>query len=473
MPAAAASGGTGWSGGAAAAIASSRLYLAHVATRYGGRAGLAALIGILALGLGLRLVYAAEGRDYRPPDARVYEQIAENLYRDGEFSARGPQTPRLYQPSSTYSPGLPLFAAGVYGLSGGVHLELARIALALLGAATVWLGYLIGRRLSGPVAGLVAATAIAVYPALLEYHGLLLTEPLGAFLLAAAVLCLLRARDEPGLAWWIGAGALLGALALVRAEYLLVAILAPALALAWSWRQTGFRAAFAGPLATVLAAALVLAPWTIRNLVVLDDLVPVSTGGGKVLFIGTYLDADGDGSELRALLLERRPALRARLARAGPPSDPDRYVLERLLADLAQQAHPELDNDAALRRLGWRNLRDAIADRPLDLSAMLATKAYATWTDPARGVMGPTPWRVFQLGLLVLALLGLATLALARRFEALLLGLILLYVTAVAALLIASPRRALIPLPLICALAGVGLAFAFAFARERLPSRPR
>ena len=76
-----------------------------------------------ALGLGLRLAYAAEGRDHLPPDARVYAQIAENLYRDGDFDARGPGTPRIYQPTSAYSPGLPLFVAGVYALTGGVHLR--------------------------------------------------------------------------------------------------------------------------------------------------------------------------------------------------------------------------------------------------------------------------------------------------------------------------------------------------------------
>ncbi|MBW3534719.1 MAG: hypothetical protein KY453_05800, partial [Gemmatimonadetes bacterium] len=44
----------------------------------------------------------------------------------------------------------------------------------------------------------------------------------------------------------------------------------------------------------LVAFALVLAPWTIRNAIVLDRFVPVSTGGGKALFIGTYMPGDGD-----------------------------------------------------------------------------------------------------------------------------------------------------------------------------------
>src|ERR1044072_62275 len=87
------------------------------------------------------------------------------------------------QPASNYSPGLPLFVSGIYKLSGGVHERFARLALALIGSLAVLFTYLIGRRLSGPLAGLVGAVAVAVYPALLEYQGLLMGEPLAATLL--------------------------------------------------------------------------------------------------------------------------------------------------------------------------------------------------------------------------------------------------------------------------------------------------
>src|SRR3954447_6628021 len=127
-----------WGGGGLSHRRSDR-DLACPTVRATRSAVLVALVVIVGLGLGLRLAYAAEGRDHLPPDSRVYAQIAENLYRDGHFDARSPGTPRIYQPTSAYSPGLPLFVAGIYGVTGGVHLELARIALALLGAASVLL----------------------------------------------------------------------------------------------------------------------------------------------------------------------------------------------------------------------------------------------------------------------------------------------------------------------------------------------
>src|SRR6185295_960211 len=255
-----------------------------------GKIAILAVLGIVTIaGLGLRVGYAVDQPAARPPDAVAYARIAESLYRDGSFDARPPGASREVQPASSYAPGLPLFVAGPYELSGGVHPTLALSVLALLGTGAVPLTYLLGRRMAGPVAGLIGATALAVYPALLDYQGLLLTEPLAAFLLSAALVSFLRAADRPSSWGWLGVGALLGGLSLARPEYLTLAVLLP---LAWLIREGlrgGLRrsAALAG--ASLLGTALVLAPWTIRNAIVLDRAVPVSTGGGKTLFIGTYL----------------------------------------------------------------------------------------------------------------------------------------------------------------------------------------
>ncbi len=46
-------------------------------------------------------------------------------------------------------------------------------------------------------------------------------------------------------------------------------------------------------------------PWTIRNLDVLERVVPISTGSGKALYVGTYLPADGEYQRVKAILLER------------------------------------------------------------------------------------------------------------------------------------------------------------------------
>lgn len=416
-----------------------------------------AVLGIVTIAaLGLRVGNAVDQPAAQPPDAGAYEQIAENLYRDGSFDARPPGVSEEVQPASAYAPGLPLFVACLYELSGGVHLTFALVVLALLGAGAIPLTYLLGLRMAGPVAGLIGATTIAIYPALLDYQGLLLTEPLAAFLLIAALVVFLYAAEHPSPWRWLGGGALLGALSLVRPEYLALAVLLP---LAWLIRE-GLRgelrrsAILAG--VSLLGTVIVLAPWTIRNAIVLERAVPISTGGGKALFIGTYLDADGDGPKLRELLLSERPALRKRFSQDGAVDDPNRFVLERVLSRVAAERYPNLETDAALGRMGRKNLEDDVTQEPIAFAAMLVSKAYETWTDTPRAVMEEEPWRALQLGVIVLALLGLTVLALRRRFEAVILGLVLACMTAVGALLIASPRRELVVLPVLAALAGVG-----------------
>jgi 4-amino-4-deoxy-L-arabinose transferase-like glycosyltransferase len=445
-----------------------------------------AILAVLVLaGLGLRIGYAVEQPGTPPPDADAYARIAENLYRDGSFDTRPDGVGHEVQPSSAYSPGLPLFVAGVYWASGGVHLTLALVLLAILGAGAIPLAYLLGRRFGGPPAGLLAAGAIAAYPALLEYQGLLLTEPLAAFLLAAALVLFFSAAERSsgtaegagaGALWaWLGTGALLGLLALVRPEYLLLALGLPLLWAAREWSRRlspPYEEKVAAPAVlvpvglSILATCLVLAPWTIHNVVELDRFVPISTGGGKALFIGTNLESDGDSVQLREDLLAERPALRARLEAEGPVDDPDRLVLERLLERVAAASYPDLETDAALGRLGRQNLEDGVTAEPLRFAGMMAGKSYDTWTDAARGVMLDQPWRTLQLAIVVLALAGVAALALRRRrFEALVTGLVLLYMTAIAALLIASPRRELVVLPLLAALAGAGIVEAVRLSR--------
>jgi 4-amino-4-deoxy-L-arabinose transferase-like glycosyltransferase len=453
-----------------------------------------AILAVLVLaGLGLRIGYAVEQPATPPPDAEAYARIAENLYGDGSFDARPEGVAHEVQPSSAYSPGLPLFVAGIYWLSGGVHLTLALILLAILGTGAIPLTYLLGRRFAGPAAGLIAAGVVAIYPALLEYQGLLLTEPLAATLLTGSLALFLSAaersrgtaeRTEAGVPWaWLGTGALFGLLALVRPEYLPLALGLP---LVWLAREAlrrvlrpyrdkvaaqGWLGSTVAPVAlSLLATVLVILPWTIHNAVELDRFVPISTGGGKALFIGTDLEAGGDSVQLREELLTERPALRARLEAEGAVDDPGRMVLERLLEWVAAESYPDMETDAALSRLGRQNLEDGVTEEPLRFAGMMASKSYDAWTDAARGVMLDQPWRTLQLAIVLLALAGLAILALGRRrFEALVAGLVLLYMTAVAALLIASPRRELVVLPLLTALAG---ASAVEIARRlRRPAR--
>ena len=443
-----------------------------LAARNGGRAGLAALVAILLLGFGLRL---GEAWDGRAPvyDASAYAAIAANLDRGEGFTVG----PGATQPSSDYSPGLPLLVAGVYGVTGGVHERTARVVLALIGALGVLLTYLLGRRLarcalsrrqgtenscSAVVAGLIAALAVAVYPALLEYQGMLMSEPLAATLLAGAVLAVLWARDVGRIGRWALPGALFGALALVRPEYFGVAVLVALVLLALGAFQD-WRRALVGSAVLLAAALVVIAPWTIRNAEALGRFVPISTGGGQVLFAGTYLPSDGNPERVGAEVVERHPEL------FGPRAL-QQLRLEQILARLAAQRYPGMETDQALSKMGKEQLWDDLGEEP-EFAGFVARKVWRLWGHGPRDVMREPSWELLHWALLGFGLLGLGALAWRRRWEAAVLATVFVSITALSALLVASPRRVLVMLPLLAACAGVGVVWAWQAARER--RRPR
>jgi hypothetical protein len=463
-----------------------------LAARNGGRVGLAALATILLLGVGLRV---GEAWDGRAPvyDATAYAAIAANLERGDGFTVGAAAT----QPSSNYSPGLPLLVAGVYKATGGVHERLARLLLAFAGTLSVLFTYLLGRRLRrlvslpgyGPanspsvVAGLIGAAAVAVYPALLEYQGMLMSEPLAATLLSGAVLAMFWAGDAGGaaasgrsggggpragryirsrppsperpLVRWLLPGVLLGGLAMVRPEYLGLAFLLGVVVFVAGARDEWRRALALVQAAVLLAGvAVTVAPWTIRNAVALDRVVPISTGGGQVLFAGTYLPSDGDPEKVGAEVVARHPELFA-------PADARRLRLEQILARLAASRYPALETDQALSRMGREQLWDDISEEPLAYAGFVAAKVGRIWSHGPRDVMREPVWEALHWALVAFGVLGLAVLAWRRRWEALVLATVFFGITVLSALLVASPRRVLVMLPLVAALAGVGATWAW------------
>jgi dolichyl-phosphate-mannose-protein mannosyltransferase len=415
--------------------------MSGLAARNGGRLGLAALAAILLLGLALRVDYAWEGR--APVfDAVAYGEIARNLDKGSGFTLGE----RATQAASNYSPGLPLLVAGLYKLSGGEHERFARVVLALIGTLSVLFTYLIARRLANPFAGLVGAAAVAIYPALLEYQGMFMGDPLAATLLSGAVLSMLWAAG-PAHERWLVPGPLLGALVLVRPEYLGISLLLAAVVVARDRSQ--WRAGLLSAAILLVGAAIVIAPWTVRNAIALDRFVPVSTGGGQVLFAGTYLPSDGDPEKVGVEVVERHPGL-------FDPQDVERLRLEQILARLAAQRYPDLPSDEALGKMGREQLWDDITQEPVEYAGFVATKVWRIWSHGPRDVMERPGWEAFHWALAVFGLVGLIVLARQRRWEALLLATVFVSITASSALLVASPRRVLVMLPLIAALAGVG-----------------
>ncbi|MGA1213172.1 MAG: glycosyltransferase family 39 protein [Solirubrobacterales bacterium] len=421
---------------------------------------LAALLLVVLAGLVLRLDHAWNGAPENLPDSAAYERLARGLATDGEYEQKGPGLPPWTQPASNYSPGLPLMIGGLFASTGTDDPRAARILLALLGSLAIPATFLIGRRLTGYWGALAGAALVAFYPTLITDSGMVLTEGLAGLLIALALLALFRVeRAKPG-AGWILPGLLFGLGAMVRPEFLAVAVVVAATT-GLAHRREGYSRALAGPAILLASAALVIAPWTVRNAIELDRFVPISTGGGQALFTGSYLPSDGDPQQLLPALFERRPGLASDPFLTGTPPPPGKQPPEdQVLTALALREDRITEPDATLARLGREQYLDALTGQPLRLAGFFAQKGYHVWLRGRAGLTGNLPGRLFHWAIVAFFLAGLWQVWRTRPVEFRILAAVVGTVAVIGLLLIASPRRVLAIWPVVAALAGCGLALA-------------
>ena len=412
-----------------------------------GRKTLIALAAILVLGFGLRAYRVVEPLPTPGDDAHAYYALAKSLYTEGSFG--GP----TFEEPSDWSPGAPLLYAASFYATGGAREGTARIVELLLGLATIVVVYLLGRRIACRPAGLLAAFAVAVYPPFIHSVGALYSEPPAIFTLPAAVLAFLWAGDQQRLRAWLLPGFLFGLTALIRPEYLLVGAAFALLTLIRIGRERGWRPGLAGAALLVVALLLPIVPWTIRNEVVLNRTVPISTGGGKALYVGTFLPADGEYQRVKALLLERY-----RHRTLPPHSEALEKVDPKPLFNRVAERYPDLPRDSALGKIGKQNFSHYFSEDPIEYLAMTARKSWRMWSAGIGEAMESGVGRVVQVLIVVLALAGLGVLAWRRWWwELVAMATPLALVTAVGAISLAAPRRNEVLMTLVFPLAAAAL----------------
>jgi 4-amino-4-deoxy-L-arabinose transferase-like glycosyltransferase len=151
-----------------------------------------------------------------------------------------------------------------------------RLTGTVFGSITVLCVGLLGRRLAGDRAGLLAAGLAAAYPILITADGALMSESLYGALIGGSLLAAMWLRDRPSPARAATLGALIGLATLTRGEAF---VLLGLLLLAVVRRPGGVRAS----IAAVAAMIVVLTPWTVRNWVTFDRFVLISTDSGAVV----------------------------------------------------------------------------------------------------------------------------------------------------------------------------------------------
>ncbi len=179
----------------------------------------------------------------------------------------------------------------------GAHsVEQQRIALAFVGAGTVALVGLLGRRVASRSVGLGAAALAAVYPMLFLSEATLMADALYVALVTLTLICAYRAYDDPKPARFVALGAAIGVATLTRAEGALLGVVV-AVPLGIVLRDLVARARVERVAIALGVAVVIVAPWTIRNAVRFHAFVGVSNNVAT-LVDGANCDATYGGGQL-------------------------------------------------------------------------------------------------------------------------------------------------------------------------------
>lgn len=444
----------------------------------------ALVLGLLAALL--RILFLLSGTDRSWPYTVFYEGDSETFYRFARALLAG----ELYDGGIPFHPpGFALFLAGLQKLVGAgaanaavPHLAIKVVLAVLVGGGSVALLYLATAAVLGRTVAIVAALLAAFHFGLYVLAIAPVGDGLFQLLLLAAIVLVFRQPEGKlkagrvvllGLVW--------GAMALTRAEGILLGGLAVGYGAYLSWKSApSARAASRWrtllPWAAVgLVAAAVVLPWTVRNALRLGEaerrlagglaeplprFVPVTMYGPLNLALANHSGADGSFSP--ALLAASGDSAQLRL------TNPEhlRYLLHgdeiafawirTHPAEFAQLIWKKWRLSFGALRLGWTqwNLPGGLTGlrRPVDLFVPERASALVLWLPAllagvpllARG--GPQQRRWLGLTLLLTAA-SLAVIALFFGYARLGLLLLPLWMSCAATALVAFGRklRALLP----------------------------
>jgi 4-amino-4-deoxy-L-arabinose transferase-like glycosyltransferase len=406
------------------------------------RSELAWLCTIVAVGLALRLawVLTVHSPERRFADNAWYYATASNLAHGYGMTVTAVTGvgfragPGGYQ-AVFWPPGYPFTLAALFRLFGS-SLAVAESANVAAGTIMVLLTFLIGARVFGARAGLIAAALFAVYPASIFWSKVLLSETVFSVPFGIAILLLIRSSRRPSPALALLFGLALGYATIMRPQASVVWIAA---LITWWTLYDRRRDALRAAAISAIGLVLWIAPVCVWN--------SVRTGGVQLLSTNTVFN----------LRIGHKPEATGRYVH---PSDP---------RDLQVITSPEYTEQG-------RNLHEAVtyaATHPVREAQLAVWKTiylygtdsdWAVWGTASHPVWGSasTTQHLIDLGdaaNIMMMLLVLASLpwTLSARDERLALWLTLAGWTAVHIVFFSEPRYHLPLLPILLAMAGRAL----------------
>jgi len=366
------------------------------------------LVACLLIALVLRCLVIQIRADELSHDRDAYLGIAQGVAAGRGLCSPGSTTPTAFRP--------PLYPLMLGGLLIAVPIGIAVAFInGLFGVATVWATHGIGRRLGLGRASLIAALLVAVDPLLLQYTSQPMTETACAGLVALLLLAMLSEEWQVSRREWVG-GALFGLLVLCRPTFWPLAGLMVALWGLIRWRgdcvaakdiPANILSPRGLPWRTIVGTMLVVAPWMIRNQLVVGVPLLTTTHGGYTLLLANnpvFWDEVVDQPWGTVWQGESLTRWQSRLD-------------ERLMRELGPQAS-ESERDARLNRLG----REYIAAQPRRFARAAWHRVRSLWStvplgdasaDAPRWVIEAVGWYYSALLLAFVAGMGIVV----RRAE--------------------------------------------------------
>jgi len=227
-----------------------------------------------------------------------YDDVARSLLVGKGFvhsvNPRSPDAEFKFTPGTPFHFVPPLYAwlLGIEYFVFGPNLLLAKLVQSFLDSLACVLIYKIGVKTTDRKTGLIAAALYAVYPLAIYTDTRLYYQTLLNLSLCWLVLGMTAPVTIKNGMW---TGVALGVSALAKPITLPFVLFLPLIRVIEGLKAKIAKPAILWSLFLVLAVALTLAPWTIRNYIVFDRFIPVQSGGGSVFIQGSkeeYVDLD-------------------------------------------------------------------------------------------------------------------------------------------------------------------------------------
>lgn len=210
------------------------------------------------------------------------------LYHESAMSIANGQGYRIYGYLSAYEPiGYPAFLALLYHLFTP-DIIVPKLANILLSCLTMVLTYFMAKRAFSEKVALIALLFMAFMPRNISFTSVLSSEiTFTALFTALNLLIFLRPKGM----WTIALrGALIGVLALIKPYMLAYQFVMFALDYSHTGKLIPSLKSF---FVTTAFMCLLISPWTIRNYIVFNTLIPVSTNGGYNIYVNNNSYATG------------------------------------------------------------------------------------------------------------------------------------------------------------------------------------